>query len=138
MRRGPKYRYTWSRPRRNTYLPTYLVRSLSFSSYLFLSFPPTCSTASPYFIHGPPRVPLVARARARAIPLEVHAMMHAIEQRRGLTDQWLTSSRRRRASRRCRRFLSFLFFSFSLLSFVLSHARFCGESLFVLPIFSDH
>lgn len=61
---GPKYRYTWSRPRRNTYLPTYLVRSLSFSRYLVFSFPPTCSTASPPFIpQTPPNPPRRAGSR---------------------------------------------------------------------------
>lgn len=80
---GPKYRYTWSRPRRNTYLPTYLMRALSISPTVSLSFflprarplspllhprapssPPRCADPRASYTAGSPRHD--ARHRATA------------------------------------------------------------------------
>lgn len=112
----PKYRYTWSRPRRNTYLPTYLVRvpshslapavSPSFSCPRVRSFPPL-----PLPTLEPHRAPLVAGA---CVSYTAGSPRHDARHRATTgTDQWFVSPRRRRASRRRRRPLS-LFFSFSL------------------------
>ena len=65
---GSKYRYTWSRPRRNTYLPTYLV-------YILLARCTRClsslsSMPPPLFLAADSLPPFVRRARAqRGIPL---------------------------------------------------------------------
>lgn len=112
----PKYRYTWSRPRRNTYLPTYLVRVPSHSLTPAVSPSFSCprvpiASLLPLPILEPHRALLVAGA---CVSYTAGSPRHDARHRATTgTDQWFVSPRRRRASRRRRRPLS-LFFSFSL------------------------
>lgn len=65
---GNKYRYTWSRPRRNTYLPTYLVYILSARC---TRHSPLCPTPGVCPSRGRLSHPLPSIHR-QGIPLQVH------------------------------------------------------------------
>lgn len=124
----PKYRYTWSRPRRNTYLPTYLVRVLSHSLTPAVSPSFSCprvrSLPSSHFPSSRPIEPHSSLGPAWAIPLEVHAMMHAIEQQRGPISGLFHLADDARCDVAVVLFLSFFSFSlpFSLLCYPVARA----------------
>lgn len=140
---GPKYRYTWSRPRRNTYLPTYLMRALSISSTVALSLFLPCARPLSPLPH--PRAPSCPHgfSSSRASYTAGSPRHDARHRATAGTDRpvvYLTSPTTRVATSPSSSPFSLFFFSLSLSFFFLHYrssresAQFHGESSFVLSV----